>query len=332
MSAPDLTTTYLGLPLSGPVIASAGPLTRGVDTMLALQDAGAAAVVLPSLFAEEVEAEEMADLDLLDEGEEFAEFASAPLAEEVAVTPTAPDRHVELVGEAKAALTIPVIASINGARPGGWARYAALMQDAGADAIELNLYSVNADPLESSSDAENRYLRIIDEVRSTLEVPLAVKLSQHFTGLSHFAAAAHDAGADSLVLFNRFYGADLDLDALQVRAALELSSSSELRFPLRWIAILRSQLPSLGLAATSGVHSGADVVKAIAVGANVACTTSAVLKHGPGHIGAMLAGLTEWLTEHEYEAVDQLRGCVCASAVDDPGEFERAQYLRVITS
>ena len=196
----------------------------------------------------------------------------------------------------------------------------------------MNLFSVNTDPDESSADVEARYLQIIESVRGRIAVPLAVKLSQHITGLSSFARRIQEAGADGLVLFNRFYGAEVDLDSLTLESRLALSSPDELRFPLRWIGILRAQRPGLSLAATSGVHSGLDAAKALLVGADVACTTSAVLQHGPGYLAVMLRELDAWLDEHDYESVRQLRGSMSAANVPDPGQFERAQYMKVVTS
>lgn len=327
----DVTTSYLGLELSSPIMASCSPLTGNVESLLALQDAGVGAVVLPSLFQEEVEAEELAAADLMATGDSFVEFASAPLPE-IEIENIGPSRHIRLMRAAKNALGVPVLASVNGTRAGDWAHYAALLTDAGADAVELNLYSVNADPNESSADVEERYLAIIAGVRAQIEVPLAVKLSQHITGLASFARRAADAGADGLVLFNRFYGADIDTEALTLASRLALSNPDELRLPLRWLGILRAQQPQLSLAATSGVHSGRDVAKALLVGANVACTTSAVLTHGPAHARSMLEELQAWLVDHDYDSVRQLQGSMSADNVPDPGEFERAQYMKVITS
>ncbi|WIY83298.1 dihydroorotate dehydrogenase-like protein [Propionimicrobium sp. PCR01-08-3] len=327
----DLTTSYLGLELRSPIIASCSPLTGREDSLLQLAENGAGAVVLPSLFQEEAEAEELAASDLMDIGDDFAEFASAPLPE-IDFTDVGPARHVEWLRRAKELVQIPVIASVNGSKVGDWAKYARLMAEAGADAIELNLYSVNADPGESSAEVEARYLEIIESVRGRIEVPLAVKLSQHFTGLSAFARRADEAGADGLVLFNRFYGAEINLDSLALESRLALSSPEELRFVLRWIGILRAQRPGLSLAATSGVHSGLDALKALLVGANVACTASALLHNGPGHLKVMLHELDAWLDEHDYESVKQLQGSMSAANVPDPGQFERAQYMKVITS
>ena len=219
----DVTTTYLGMQLRTPIIASCSPLTGRIDSLQGLQDAGAGAVVLPSLFQEEVEAEELAAVALQDTGDDFAEFASAPLPD-IDWERLGPDRHLRLLSQAKDALQIPVLASVNGTRPGDWAKYARLLADAGADAVELNLYSVNTSPDESSSAVEDRYLRIISMVRAQIEVPLAVKLSQHITGLSSFARRAEDAGANGLVLFNRFYGAEVDLDGLAMTSRLALSN------------------------------------------------------------------------------------------------------------
>lgn len=331
MSTPDLSTTYLGLSLGSPIIASSSPLTGRLETLQQLEAAGAGAVVLPSLFQEEAEAEELAAADLMDTGEQFAEFASAPLPE-VDLDDIGPGRHLRAVREAKAALSIPVLASVNGTRPGDWARYARSLADAGADAIELNLFSVNTDPNETSAQVEDRYLAIIESVRDVIQVPLAVKCSQHISGLSSFAKRAEAAGANGLVLFNRFYGAEIDVDALVLSSRLALSHPDELRLPLRWIGILRAQRPDLSLAATSGIHTGRDALKALLVGANVACTASAVIKHGAGHLGVMLDELTAWLVEHDYESVHQLQGSMSAANVPDPGAFERAQYMKVITS
>lgn len=331
MSA-DLTTHYLGLELSGPIMASAGPLTGTLDGLRALQDAGASAVVLPSLFEEDVIEEELHLADLLDDGEGFAEFASAPLSDAAAGYVLGPERHVRLVEQAKAVLGIPVIASVNAANPGSWERYATLLVDAGADAIELNMYSVAADAHQSAADVEARKLDIVGAVKAAVTVPLTVKLSPFYSSVAHFAAAVVGRGADGLVLFNRFYAPDIDLDTLTVRPALSLSESDDLRLPLRWLGILRPQLPETSLAATSGVHTGADVLKALLVGADVACTTSSVLRRGPGHVASMLAEVRAWLDANDYESVRQMRGSMSAAAVPDPAGFERAQYRAIVTT
>ncbi|HEX2808611.1 MAG TPA: dihydroorotate dehydrogenase-like protein [Kineosporiaceae bacterium] len=327
----DLTTRYLGLELTGPVIASAGPFTGRMSTLVQLQDAGASAVVLPSLFEEELVDEELSLHEALEQGTgSFAE--SLDYFPPTDFSDLGAHRHVRLVEEAKARLSIPVIASVNATGPGSWERYAVLMAEAGADAIELNIYAMATDPECSAEEVEEVYLDAVLAVRSAVGVPLAVKLSPYFSCLPHLAAAVVAAGADGLVLFNRFYQPDLNLRTLDVEPTVELSTSADLRLPLRWIAILSPQLPGTSLAATSGVHSARDVVKALLVGADVACMTSALLRNGPGHVRTVLDGLTAWLTENEYESVAQLRGSVSSAGAKDPAAFERANYVKVLSS
>jgi dihydroorotate dehydrogenase (fumarate) len=327
----DLSTTYLGLDLRSPVVASASPLNREADSVRRIVEAGASAVVMPSLFEEEILREEV-ELNLaLEAGSEhFAEALDYfPDVREIA---TAADRYVADLETLKAAVDVPVIASLNATSSGAWVRYAGLLADAGADAIELNLYHVAADPERSSTEVEEEKLAVIASVRERIRIPLAVKLSPYFSSTAHFARRVVGAGADGLVLFNRFYQPDIDLDALDVVPRIELSSPWELRLPLRWIAILRPLLPHASLAATSGISSGVDVAKAIAVGADVAMMTSAVLRHGPGQLGVALDELRGWLDEREYVSVTQLRGSMSHRATPDPGAFERANYVRVLHS
>jgi dihydroorotate dehydrogenase (fumarate) len=327
----DLTATYLGLHVSGPVIASAGPLTGRVETLLQLEAAGASAAVLPSLFEEEIVAEELSLHEALEQGtNSFAE--SLDYFPHTDFYDIGPQRHVRLVEEAKRRLSIPVIASVNAAHRGSWKSYATMMTDAGADAIELNVYAMATDPARSAAEVEASCLDLISDVRGVVTVPLAVKLSPYFSSLPHFAAAVVEAGADGLVLFNRFYQPDLDLRTLAVRPTVELSVPADLRLPLRWLAIVRPQLPETSLAATSGVHSAEDVVKALLVGADVTCMTSAVLLHGAEHIGIVLDGLRAWLQDNEYESVAQLRGSVSSAGAEDPAAFERANYVKVLSS
>lgn len=326
----DISTTYLGLRLTSPLVASCSPLTGQIDSLLALQDSGAGAVVLPSLFEEEVEAEEMAAEDLLAIGEDQAEFAFSPLAPEIDLDAIGSERALQLVRDAKVALDIPVIASVNGYRPGGWAKYAKLLAEAGADAIELNLYSVNTDPDQSADQVEESYLKVISDVAGSVDVPVSVKLSQYFSALANFVRSARQVGASGVVLFNRFYGAEIDLDEMEIIAKRRLSSSDELRFPLRWIGILREQNPGLSLAATSGIHSGQDVLKALAAGADVACTTAAVLVDGPAKVTDLLAEVETWLARRGYKSTDELRGAMSAGNAPNPGAYERAQYMDVI--
>jgi len=327
----DLRTTYLGLHLRSPLVASASPLTGHLDSLLALQEAGAAAVVLPSLFEEEVEGDSLLLHAQLETG-----ALSFPEATDFFPTlefgNIGPEGHVKLVLAAKDNLRIPVIASVNGTTPGGWVRYARLMADAGADAIELNLYAVAADARRSANAVEAGYLEVVRRVRAAIHVPLAVKLSPYFSSTAHLAQRVIDAGADGLVLFNRFYQPDIDLDTLDVLPRVALSDPRELRLPLRWLAILRPLLPKVSLAATTGVHSGSDAVKALLVGADVAMMTSALLRHGPAHLARVEAELAEWLAHREYDSVDQLRGSVSQRGATDPTAFERANYLRTLAS
>lgn len=327
----DLATTYLGLPLASPIVASASPLTGELDTARRIVDAGAAAIVMPSLFEEEILHEEI-DLNRALEGgsEHFAE--ALDYFPNVADIAHAGDRYLQRLAALKAAVDVPVIASLNATTPGSWTRYAGLLADAGADAIELNLYTVAADPERSAADIEDEELATIAAVRGAVRVPLAVKLSPYFSSLANFARRVVGAGADGLVLFNRFYQPDVDLDGLDVVPRLELSSPWELRLPLRWTAILRPLLPAVSLAATSGISSGTDAAKAIAVGADVAMMTSALLRHGPDHIATAIAELQAWLDDHGYDSVAQLRGSMSHATTANPAAFERANYFKVLHS
>jgi len=328
----DLRTRYLGLDLRSPIVASASPLTGEPASARLLEQAGAAAIVLPSLFEEEVLFEDMEINRSLEAGtDSFAEALDYfPNIESFA---GAGDRYLVRLRQIKAKAGIPVIASLNATTAGGWVRYAKLMEDAGADALELNLYHVAADPARSAADVEAADLALIAAVRTSVRIPLAVKLSPYYSSMANVARHVIDAGADGLVLFNRFYQPDLDLDTLEVVARLELSQPWELRLPLRWIAILRPELgPTASIAATSGVDSATDVVKALMVGADVAMMTSAILRNGPDKIRTVEAGLRTWMSENEYESVSQLRGSASSTSVEDPSAFERANYMRTLRS
>jgi dihydroorotate dehydrogenase (fumarate) len=328
----DLRTNYLGLDLRSPIVASAGPLTRERETAERLEASGAAAIVLPSLFEEEIVHEEVDLNSALEAGaEHFAEaldyFPRFPEVDSVL------DRYLATIGELKEVLGIPVIASLNATTTGGWIRYAQRLADAGADAIELNIYRLAADADQRAADIEARDLRLIVDVVAAVELPVAVKLGPYYTAMANFARQVAATGARGLVLFNRFYQPDLDLETRDVVPRIDLSQPWELRLPLRWIAILRPVLdPTMSLAATSGVQAGADVVKALLVGADVAMTTSALLRHGPEHVATLEAELRAWMTDHEYESVAQLRGSVSTATSDDPVAFERANYLRTLHS
>jgi dihydroorotate dehydrogenase (fumarate) len=328
----DLRTTYLGLELRSPLVASPSPLTRELDSVLQLVDAGAAAVVLPSLFEEEIVHEELELNRSLEVGaDQFAEALDYfPNIEPFAGVG---DRYLTRLRRIKAAAGVPVIASLNATTAGGWVRYAGLMQEAGADALELNLYHLAADPARGAAAMEAVDLDLIAAVRDVITIPLAVKLSPYYSALASFVGQAVERGADGLVLFNRFYQPDFDLETFEVVPRLELSRPSELRLPMRWTAILRPQLgPAVALAASSGIHDGQDVVKALMVGADVAMTTSALLRDGPERLRAIEAELVAWMTEHEYVSVDQLRGSASQAAVEDPSAFERANYARTLRS
>ena len=328
----DLRTTYLGLELRSPLVASPSPLTREQDSVLQLVAAGAAAIVLPSLFEEEIVHEELELNRSLEAGsDQFAEALDYfPNIEPFAGVG---DRYLARLQRIKARAGVPVIASLNATSSGGWVRYAGLMQEAGADALELNLYHLAADPTRTAADMEALDLELIAAVRDAITIPLAVKLSPYYSALASFARQAVERGADGLVLFNRFYQPDFDLETFEVVPRLELSLPSELRLPMRWTAILRPQLgPAVSLAASSGIHGGTDAIKALMVGADVAMTTSALLHHGPEHLRTIEDELVAWMTEHEYESVDQLRGSATAAAVADPSAFERANYMRTLRS
>jgi dihydroorotate dehydrogenase (fumarate) len=327
---PDLSSRYLGFALRTPLVASASPLTGSLDSLRRLEDAGVAAVVLPSLFEEEITNESLAVHHALEAG--TGAFAEAlDYLPELDSYATGPDRYLELVTAAKRALGVPVIASLNGDTPGGWLDCARWIEQAGADALELNLYQVAADPAHSSADLERRDLELVEAIRSEIRIPLAVKLSPYFTGLAHFACRAVDAGADGRVLFNRFYQPDLDLESLEVAPRLALSTSEELRLPLRWIGILRARVKA-SLAASSGVHTAEDVLKVLLAGADAASLASALLERGPALLARLEADLAWWLEEHEYESVAQLRGSMSQRSVPDPEAFERANYLRTLRS
>jgi dihydroorotate dehydrogenase (fumarate) len=328
----DLRTRYLGLELRSPIVASAAPHNADPVMTRRLERAGIGAIVLPSLFEEEILAEEIELTRSLEQGTEvFAEALDYfPAVQSFAGTA---DRYLAALERVKASAAVPIIASLNASSVGGWVTYARRIQDAGADALELNLYHVAADPRRSAAEMEGRDLDLIAAVRASITIPLAVKLSPFYSAFANFAAAATKVGADGLVLFNRFYQPDLDLESIEVVPRLELSQPWEMRLPVRWLAILRPQLgPAVSLAATSGAHSGADVAKGLLVGADVVMMTSALLRNGPDHIASVETELREWMAEHEYTSVSELRGSANAATVDDPSKFERANYMATLHS
>lgn len=323
----DLSTSYLGLALRSPIVASAGPLTARTETLRALEEAGIAAVVLPSLFEEQVVHDELTTAAMYETGE-GGNPEAAGYFPDLGGYETVADRYLRHVEDAKRAVGVPVIGSVNGTTPGGWSRYARLVQAAGADAVELNLYQVAAEALPSET-VEREQLELVADVAGSLSVPLAVKVGPYYSSFANMAVRLVDAGADGLVLFNRFYQPDLDPATRRVVPSLDLSSPSELRLPLRWIALLHGRL-SASLAATSGVHTGNDVAKALLAGADVAMMTSALLRHGPRHVATVESALVAWATEFDYESVAQLRGSANQRNVADPSAFERANYIEVL--
>ncbi|MBU6244961.1 MAG: dihydroorotate dehydrogenase-like protein [Actinomycetales bacterium] len=327
----QLRSRYLGMDLRTPLVASPSPRTGHLDDLLILDDCGIGAVVLPSLFEEEIEAEAMTLHLRLEHGAGTSAEADDYFAE-MEFDHLGLDRHLQLVADASSRLQAPVIASINGTTVSGWVSYARDLVSAGAAAIELNMYAVALDPAADALQVESQYAELVRRVRAAVDVPIAVKLSPYFTSLAHFARQAVDAGADGLTLFNRFYQPDLDLVTRDVTPALDLSHPGELRLPLRWIAILRPQLPATSLALTSGVQQGTDVAKGLLAGADVVMTTAELLRQGPARARGIIDELSAWMAEHEYESVDQLRGSVAAHTSADPAAFERAQYQRVLRS
>ncbi len=326
----DLTTTYMGLKLRNPLVPSASPLSDEVDTIKRLEEAGAAAVVLYSLFEEQLR-RESAELDFhLSHGtESFAEALSYfPEPSEFRV---GPEDYLEHIAKAKAAVQIPIIASLNGSTLGGWTAYAKQIQQAGADALELNIYSIPTEDDVAGGDVEKTYVDILKAVKQEVTIPVAVKLSPFFTNFANVAKRLADAGADGLVLFNRFYQPDIDLENLEVKPNILLSTPMAMRLPLRWVAILYGRVSS-SLAATSGIHRASDALKMLMAGADVTMLCSALLRHGPQHLSVIEREMCAWMEQHEYESVTQLKGSLSQKNCEDPSSFERAQYMRALST
>ncbi|NNC79949.1 MAG: dihydroorotate dehydrogenase-like protein [Acidimicrobiales bacterium] len=327
----DLQTTYLGLDLKHPIVASSSPLTGNADGLRSLEKAGAAAVVLPSLFEEQVEHDAFAREHELHGTGGFAAEAHEgfiPLYDDYN---SGVDDYVKTLQMAKQELSIPVIASVNGTSAGGWTEYARTLQDEGADAIELNVYYVAADIDATAADVEKRYVDLVRDVRDAIDVPLAVKIGPYFSSPANMARQLVDAGADALVLFNRFYQPDINLEDLTVVPNIVLSSPGDMRLALRWIAILRGRIDA-NLAATTGVHDADGVVKLMLAGADVAMMTSAFLQHGPEHLTSVLDGVRSWFEERGYDSLEQARGSLSQASVPDPSAFERANYMMALVS
>jgi dihydroorotate dehydrogenase (fumarate) len=326
--AADLKTRYLGLELEHPVVASASPISRTLDGIRALEDGGASAVVLFSLFEEQIRHEAGAFEHLTRVGaESFGEALSYfPRIDEYEVKPHA---YLDLIRRARESVSIPVIASLNGVSPTGWTEFAALIEEAGASALELNIFHIPADPGVSARDVESRYVEVVGRVRASVSLPLAVKLGPYFSAMGEMARRLHEAGADALVLFNRFYQPDFDLERLEVRTDLELSTPAEIRLPLLWIGILRGRL-GIDLAATTGVEGGREVVKYLLAGADAVMTTSSLLRHGPGHLRTLVRELATWMERTGYGSVEGMKGAMSQERVQDPTAFERANYIRTL--
>jgi dihydroorotate dehydrogenase (fumarate) len=325
----DLRTRYLGLDLAHPIVASASPLTGSVESLKRLQDAGIAAAVLPSLFEEQIEHDEMATHNLMMYGAELSPEAQGFFPE--MQYSTGPDKYLQLIADAKKALRVPVIASLNGHTPGGWTSIAHKFQEAGADAIELNVYFLAASIDDTSAEVEARYVELVESVTRQVSIPVAVKVAPYFSAMANMAARLAKAGARGLVLFNRFLQPDIVLEELEVAPHLVLSTSDELRLALRWIAILRGRV-DVSLAATGGAHTPDDVLKLLLAGADCVMLASSLLTRGPNHVGTLVRGIEAWMREREYSSVAQLKGSLSQASCPDPDAFERANYMKALKS
>jgi dihydroorotate dehydrogenase (fumarate) len=326
----DLTTYYMGMKLRTPLVVSASPLSQEIASIRRLEDAGASAVVLYSLFEEQLRQESLElDYHLTAGTESFAESLSFfPQASEYRI---GPEGYLEHIRKARQAVGIPIIASLNGATAGGWAEFAKEIEEAGADALECNIYSIPTDFDVTSAEIEQSYIDIVKSVKKAISIPVAVKLSPYFSNLANMAKRLDQAGANGLVLFNRFYQPDIDLEELEIRPNVLLSGPQALRLPLTWIGILYGRVQA-SLAGTSGVHDAPDVIKLLMAGANVTMMCSALLRNGINHMQTVENGIVDWMQKHEYESVQQMQGSMSQLRCPDPGAFERAQYMRAVKS
>lgn len=329
MSA-ELNTTYLGLKLKNPLVVSACPLTAEIDQLKRLEQAGAAAAVLPSLFEEQIEHDSM-------QVAEAQEFGTESFAEALTYFPqqdeyrSGPEKYLETIAKAKKAVAIPIVASLNGTSKGGWVRYAKMMQEAGADALELNVYFVPGELEMTGQEVEDRYLELVAAVKESISIPLAVKVGPYFSSMGNMAVRLVEAGADGLVLFNRFFHPDIDLEKMETHPQLHLSTSAELSVPLRWIALLHGRAKA-SLAATSGIHDAPGLLKALLAGADVGMIASVLYQKGIGEVSEILAGLSKWMEEKEYSSVEQLKGSMSRENCPDPSAFQRGNYMKTLTS
>ncbi len=326
----DLTTTYMGMTLKHPIVPSASPLSETLDGIRRLEDAGAAAIVMHSLFEEQITLESH-ELD------HYLSYGTESFAEALSYFPDmetyrlGPDEYLNLVRQAKASVDIPIIGSLNGVSSGGWIEYARKIEEAGADALELNLYFIPTNPELTGAEIEEMYINVVQDVKRHVTIPVAVKLSPFFSSIPNMTARLAEAGANALVLFNRFYQPDFDLENLEVVPNLTLSTSYELRLPLRWVAILYGRVP-VDFAITSGVHTHEDVLKGLMAGAKVTMMASELLQNGLGRIQEILQAMVQWMEEHEYESVAQMQGSMSQKHVAEPAAFERANYMKVLQS
>lgn len=326
----DLSTNYLGLKLKNPVVVSASPLSEKLENFARMRDAGAAAIVMYSLFEEQIEAEsENADA-ALDYGT-YSYPESVTYLPEMPKYHIGPERYLDLLHKAKQSVDIPVIASLNGNSRGGWLSYAQRMEEAGASALELNIFNIPTNASLRAEELESGYVELVRAIRRQVKIPIAVKLGPYFSSLTHFATQLAQAGADGIVIFNRFYQPDFDLEAMEVTPNLVLSSPHELRLRLHWTAILYHQVETY-IAITGGVHDSTDVLKCMMAGAHVAMMTSALLKYGIEHIGVVLAGMEAWMDEHDYTSIKQMRGSMSLVNIEDPTAFLRGNYLKMLGS
>jgi dihydroorotate dehydrogenase (fumarate) len=326
----DLTTTYLGLKLKNPVVVSSSPLQKDLGNIRQMEDSGAAAIVMHSLFEEQIDVDSRELNRYMEQGtESYAESLS--YLPDMETYNLGPEGYVEHLGRVKQSVGIPVIASLNGVSTGGWTRYAKMMEEAGADAIELNTYYLATDPKVTGAEVEQMYCDVVTKLKASVGVPIAVKLSPTFSSMANMARRLDQLGANALVLFNRFYQPDFDLEKLEVVQSLVLSQSYELLPRLSWVAILLGHVTA-DMAVTGGVHTGQDVLKCMMAGARVAMTTSALLKNGIDHLSKMLNEMRAWMEEHEYESIRQMQGSMARRSVDDPSAFERVNYMHVLSS
>ncbi len=326
----DLTTKYLGMKLKNPLVVSASPLSEDLGSLRRMEDSGAAAIVMPSLFEEQIHVESNTLDQFLHQGtESFAE--SLTYFPDLTGYNMGPEGYLEQLRLAKRAVGIPVIGSLNGSSTGGWLDYAKKIQEAGADALELNIYLISTDPATSGEQVEQLYVDLLSKVKASLRIPVAVKIGAYFSSLPHTAQRLAEAGASGLVLFNRFYQPDFDLENLEVVPNLILSTPHELLLRLTWVAVLFGKIHA-DLAITGGVHTGVDVVKSMMAGARVAMMTSALYKHGIGHLATVRSELLKWMEEHEYESIQQMQGSMSQRSVADPSAFQRANYVKVLSS